>query len=480
MIDTDPSKYPSHSISESFSSACDSLFGTTDYCKQFNMNYDTSALKVSSTARAACEELGACFPGEKELWKQADATSDIDIRVAKVHGPRGYDKIRVSAISNETINSELFSYSQPFKYRWTSNTLNTGVLSVTPGQKTSITIQDQTFEIYVPEENSPVRGALFADPCYANDYVWCTYRDTFNTFNRSTELLNAISAHGDTDFWMLLGDNFYDQTGEITANWFNALSSKTKSMVYGTVPGNHDFWIMSAPLVWMPKQDQLGNGFMQWNGQDVASSVYSDGGVLTEAYDFSNDPDDPNGDAHNLPPAGDFFWYYKLGNVGFIAYSGGHSYEEMLPYFEESCEFMTSADPEAVLLLGHWNSPGLGCPKDMFVPATYHEILSLPACAPIADRMKYFMGHEHCNKVVEKDVGFMIAGQGMTASLPCGGNFGFPVVDTYGGNFTVYFFDIAQVDEYDNYDSIIDCITQYGVSSCYHLATVWTDIPFAQ
>ena len=44
----------------------------------------------------------------------------------------------------------------------------------------------------------------------------------------------------------------------------------------------------------------------------------------------------------------------------------------------------------------------------MFVPATYHEILSLPACAPIADRMKYFMGHEHCNKVVEKDVGFMV------------------------------------------------------------------------
>ena len=29
--------------------------------------------------------------------------------------------------------------------------------------------------------------------------------------------------------------------------------------MYGSVPGNHDFWILSAPKVWMPKKDQVQN-----------------------------------------------------------------------------------------------------------------------------------------------------------------------------------------------------------------------------
>ena len=64
---------------------------------------------------------------------------------------------------------------------------------------------------------------------------------------------------------------------------------------------------------------------------------------------------------------------------------------------------------EAVLLLGHWNSPGLGCPSDMNVPATYRQLVEdIPACKSIENRLKYMMGHEHCNKVVEEDVGFMV------------------------------------------------------------------------
>jgi hypothetical protein len=65
----------------------------------------------------------------------------------------------------------------------------------------------------------------------------------------------------------------------------------------------------------------------------------------------------------------------------------------------------------------------------------------------------------------------------MTSSLPCHGNFGLPVVDTYGGNFSVYFYDIAQLDEYDNYEEILACLTENGVSGCYHLATLWSSVP---
>ena len=88
------------------------------------------------------------------------------------------------------------------------------------------------------------------------------------------------------------------------------------------------------------------------------------------------------------------------------------------------------------------------------------------------------MGHLHCNTVVEPDVGFMVAGQGMTAEhLECDGKYGLPFVDTYGGNFSIYYFDIQKYDEYDNYDVIIDCIKTNGISQCYHLAEVWTSVP---
>lgn len=55
-----------------------------------------------------------------------------------------------------------------------------------------------------------------------------------------------------------------------------------------------------------------------------------------------------------------------------------------------------------------------------------------------------------------------------------------PVVDTTGGRFRVYYFSMAQDDEFDNSDKIIECVRELGVSGCYHLATVWADTPFKQ
>lgn len=73
-----------------------------------------------------------------------------------------------------------------------------------------------------------------------------------------------------------------------------------------------------------------------------------------------------------------------------------------------------------------------------------------------------------------------VAGQGMTASLPCGGNYGLPVIDTYDDKFSVYFFDIAQLDEYDHFDDIFNCISENGLSGCYHLASVWSSVPLVK
>ena len=220
---------------QSIHKACISLFSDETMCSKFsNTEMD------GQNARNECERLSFCMVSKKQQWrgtKARNAMTDnsLDIRVSKAYGSKGYDKVRISVISNESISSEIFSYSEQFKYRWTENFLNSGVVNVEPGKNSEITIAGQTFTIRIPEENSPVRGVVLADPCFSNDYVWCSYGDDFDTFNRSTILLNAIHSHDDTDFWMILGDNFYDQTGEITAEWFAALSPETKSRVSGYV-----------------------------------------------------------------------------------------------------------------------------------------------------------------------------------------------------------------------------------------------------
>lgn len=144
--------------------------------------------------------------------------------------------------------------------------------------------------------------------------------------------------------------------------------------------------------------------------------------------------------------------YHMIGNVGFMGYSGAHSYEETLPYIEEACSWASSqSDLDVLVLLGHWNSPGDGCEADMTVSAMFENMKGIQACAPVAARMKYFVGHKHCNMVVEDEYGFMvrtlkcfplclfiymfvcgqIGGQGMS-DAQCGGDFGIPVLDTTG------------------------------------------------
>ena len=78
-------------------------------------------------------------------------------------------------------------------------------------------------------------------------------------------------------------------------------------------------------------------------------------------------------------------------------------------------------------------------------PAVYDTLAGMPACAPLIPKMKYFMGHKHCNIVTAPNVGFMVGAMGMSDSSSCGGEFGIPIVDTTFGDFRVYYFSIAKV-----------------------------------
>ena len=239
-----------------------------------------------------------------------------------------------------------------------------------------------------------VRGVVLGDPCFQSDWVDCVYGRRLDIFNRTIELLNAMNAHNDVHYLQLLGDNFYDQEGSATHAWFQTLSLHSKSKLFGTVPGNHDYWINSSPE-WYTQRDQLGNGFMQYYGIDTLAAGSGD---AAPPFDFSVDPDDkqpgdpdrgtclcasasacvsatrpvtlpvtrPHDDttagAWNLPKGENFFFYNQIGNTAFIGFSGAYAYDDMLPHFAEACAWAAGAPGvEVVLLQGHWHAEGTGC-----------------------------------------------------------------------------------------------------------------------
>lgn len=436
--------------------------GQEEFCTFLSPSIDVSAHRFEGKgSRQQCLSLGHCVK-EMSFYTAAGTT---DVRVAKSIGRNGYYKLRISAITDRMITAPPFTYSKQFQYRWTSKYLNTGEVAVEAGLN-SIDVDGEKYDIFVPEQGTPVRGVMIADPCFQSEFIVCFYQKKFNMFNHTIELLNAINSHDDTHFWMILGDNFYDQSGDPTSTWFNALSKQSKSKIFGTIPGNHDFWVNGSPKLWA-KKDQQGNGFFQFYGQSTAAAAFP--------YDFTVNPD-TNPAASNIPPASNFFWYNQIGNAAFIGFSGAHSFQSTKALFEEACAWATEEDPSAVYLLGHWDKEGDGCDSESSVPSVHAELLSLDACRPIASRLRYFEGHMHCNIVVERDTGFMVGGNGMLEAQECGGEFGIPVLDTSGGTAKVYYFPIVKINEFDNFENVLSCIKSKGVSGCYDLAVLWSSV----
>ncbi|CAK9032194.1 Desumoylating isopeptidase 1 [Durusdinium trenchii] len=365
----------------------------------------------------------------------------LELRVAKALGSKGYDKVRVSMIaqSHEDAADFPFEYREAFQYRWTENVLLSSVLTLTPGPNT-LTIDGQEVVIDLPAEDRGIRGVFWADPCFSSRYVNCAFGQTFQTLERSTRMLNAAFEDDSLDLFGVLGDNFYDQSGELTQEFFSRVSLNVKRRFWLMVNGNHDNWVCGFPFCGS-SSDDFGIGQMQYYPMDTVASKND------RIFSFDIDPDRNKQWNQFLNNGTNFLFYHKLGNVGFLGYTGAADFAETLPHLHAACEYFAVSQPEVIFLLGHWNNEGLGCSQGMSVPEIHSTLMQIPGCSAFGRRVKYMDGHEHCNYVQAKDeqsaYGFMIGGHGMADAM-CAPQYGFAYLDTTGDRIRLYYFEVGR------------------------------------
>jgi hypothetical protein len=122
----------------------------------------------------------------------------LDLRVVKAYGSKGYNVLRISVVTHAAANDTsdgLFTYANPFRYRWKQLFLRSGLLTLPPGQQeTTLCIDGATVHVRLPEEDAGVRGIVFADPCVGSPWLNCSLGvDTFLTTSRLPALLNAAA-----------------------------------------------------------------------------------------------------------------------------------------------------------------------------------------------------------------------------------------------------------------------------------------------
>jgi len=335
-----------------------------------------------------------------------------------------------------------------------------------PGEASSFPPREESaaFRVRVPEKDEGVTGIFLADPCFSGRYLECSIGVKWEGFRRTFELQNAIFAGPNRstrkaenhpsverpDFFMLLGDNFYDRYGRLNKAIYDNFSLGLKSAFSGMIMGNHDFWSGGNPGTAGPG-DNFGYGFMQWYPMDVeageknpahvvdltqgATAAGTQGddssgnsgerrgagsnasaGSADSVFDMSVDPDAPDvcggcsvrGVAclcskqhkQDLVPHKNFFWYHKFGNVGFLGFSGATKWEETLPSFQKACAFFAQTKPAYVFLMGHWAVASVGVAEvNMMTPRVAKLLEKVEGCDFYVKtkRLKFFDGHLHCN-----------------------------------------------------------------------------------
>ena len=470
-------------------------------------------LALASTAAAAAGttiEVEMLSDFERTVQERGthagNPASPLDLRVTPVQGSRpGVDDptstIRISVITNASApltsdaDVSFFDYRQPFQHRWKNKFLHSTLKNVSrdTGEAT-FTINGTKVSVSVPRRGDGSRGLIIADPCFHGAAAGCSYGEKFQTFSRMTALLNLAAAESTldhVDYWMILGDNFYDRDGHLAQAWFDQLTLQTKSRIFSTVAGNHDYWGLGSPVLGIDA-DQFGNGNLQFYAMDSVASAnikeqqLGNGGtenVPGAFLDLSVDPDAPS-TKHKLAKLENFFTYSMIGNVAFLLYSGGYTYEDAKPHFVAGCAWLKEAKPDVAFIAGHWNDyelGALGCKSKMDVPDVYDEIKGFDGCSQLDAKMqlKYIMGHTHCNKVTATDprggpnsaLGMMVAGQGMEGC----GNFGVPILNTKGDRLEVLYYEIQSVEKgsKDSYEEVSTCWSKHGLSGCEGLADVW-------
>eukprot|EP00331_Platyophrya_macrostoma_P019273 CAMPEP_0176475484 /NCGR_PEP_ID=MMETSP0127-20121128/43631_1 /TAXON_ID=938130 /ORGANISM="Platyophrya macrostoma, Strain WH" /LENGTH=243 /DNA_ID=CAMNT_0017871083 /DNA_START=28 /DNA_END=760 /DNA_ORIENTATION=- len=240
-----------------------------------------------------------------------------------------------------------------------------------------------------------------------------------------------------------------------------------KSKLFVTVPGNHDFWMIGSPWLAQPSTDPNGNGFMQYYVVPVQLSVDPDRENVLDHYD-------------RMPSFANFFFYHHIGVLGFIGFSGAHPLSEMSLQLQEACLYMQREAVQWVLLVGHWNSAGDGAVLNTTTNYLYHTaVLSLPGCAELGPKkIKYMLGHTHCNVIDDVDRGFMVGGFGMGGGRQDCGDFGLPYIEASPSQLLVTYFPITHRFDWwdDQYDAVMTCIATEGLSNCRHLGRTWVNV----
>lgn len=459
----------------------------------------------------------ACEPSKNN---ELGCGPNFDLRVVKGFGTKGYNQVRVTMItSNRSKSNEmddlvggLEAYSQFFRYRWVENQMKSMMMQLDCGDdgycRKDIRhllpsgaqappsswgeLSKQWWApdaaeaiIQLPKQGAGVAGVLIADPCVNSQRgrVWvpCSYGKSLNTMERIPALLNAFVGDNDTDYWGILGDNFYDRHGEITTDVMQRISLKAKSKIFYAVPGNHDFWIYGTPFLGSTS-DQCGHAFMQYYAQDSKAAEHATRGESP----FNYDVDPADGIVLrwgcNMPHYTNLFWYNQVGNVGLIGQSGAVSVEDSEGVVKEACTWLSQQSSiKLALLVGHWDIGGMGATENMDMPAWYELVKHYPGCKEFNDRglLRWVTGHTHCNTKHphESNRGYRVAGMGMSGTEVEGcDTFGVPVLDTTENRVRWWYFDTSTDAKYEE---VLTCVKHDGWRGCTENATLWINCSLA-
>ena len=440
----------------------------------------------------------------------AAAPQFVDLRVTRGLGTKGYSAMRISAITHGPFNFTdfNFTYSAPFKYRWTAwpdpvrahaqpnvpeRWLHSALIHMTAPEQ-HFTVAGAPVTIRLPPINTGARGLIISDPCFTppsgvQHWIDCRWSEQWQTFNRTLRLLeHSLAGHSNeannVDYWMSLGDNFYDQNGAITDVLYASLSLAAKSKPMGMIIGNHDMWIEGGPSDG-DQYDQHGNGMMQYYAVDPASSLHTE--KFTEPgqfLDFSVDPDAVAKWNTSLNTASNLIFWHSYGDVAFIGVSGAFSEQELGPHLDAACQWLEHMEdpPNWLFLLGHWDkdTSQVGehcdpCPH-MATPEIYQRLRNTSGCQQFGNRFKYQDGHTHCNYIQEVDplanneaVGLMIGGSGMDGCS----QYGFEYIDSDGESLEMYYFELENATGPSRAEEILTCIEEHGLPNCKQLGTLW-------
>ena len=366
--------------------------------------------------------------------------------------------------------------------------LHSGVAKLRAGRNV-LRVGGEAVSIELPAEGAGTAGIVWSDPCFSGRWVNCAMSESWDLFQESHAMLNAVAEDPSVHFIQVLGDNLYDQDGRLTHALWSRLGRSVKSKFLMTTIGNHDMWVGGSPPG--DRWDQRGYGFMQFYAQDSLAALGAPGRGQGFA-DLSLDPDNLTEPVHNHVDNrnANFLWYYTLGNLGFIGYNGAATREETLPELRKACRSFLEPDgaaapwarrrrPRFVFLLGHWNHDGDGADPGMDVPAIYRELRQMPGC-DIGDRLKFFDGHAHCNYVQEQGsrepVGFMVGGRGMIDET-CLPQSGFTFIDSATDNkLRVYHFAEHTIAK-STHRAVYDCVrlNRGNVRNCLQHAALWLE-----